>query len=145
MAETASRVGSQNPTHAPSRRRALLPSVRMMKRKSFGARQIQFPAPLVGPIAARESKLAQTSSGIGQAGLGRKRLFIIKQVGRSGAEKIHRVLIFDNHPDSLRLVFEGGAISHHDLPKSRHVSSWELIIVSILTIGGLVGVFWPLF
>ncbi len=116
-----------------------------MKRKSFGARQIQFPAPLVGPIAARESKLAQTSSGIGQTGLRQKRLFIIKQVGRSGTEKIHRVLIFDNHPDSLRLVFEGGAISHHDLPKSRHVSSWELIIVSILTIGGLVGVFWPLF
>ena len=115
-----------------------------MKRKSFGARQIQFPAPLVGPIAARESKLAQTSSGIGQTGLRQKRLFIIKQVGRSGTEKIHRVLIFDNHPDSLRLVFEGGAISHDELPKSRHVSSWELIIVSILTIGGLVGVFWPI-
>ena len=116
-----------------------------MKRKSFRDRQIQVPAPLIGPIAARESKFAQTSSGIGQTGLRRKRLFIIKQVGLSGTEKIHRVLIFDNHPDSLRLVFEGGAISQHELPKSRHVSSWELIIVSILTIGGLVGVFWPLF
>jgi hypothetical protein len=117
-----------------------------MKRKSFRARQIRIPAPLVGPIAARESKLAQTSSGIRQTGLRRKRLFIIKQVGRLGGDKkIRRVLIFDNHPDSLRLVFEGGAISHHELPKSRHVSSWELIIVSILTIGGLVGMFWPLF
>jgi hypothetical protein len=117
-----------------------------MKRKSFGARQIQFQAPLVGTIAARESKVARTSSGIGQPGLRRKRLFIIKQVRRSGTDKkIRRVLIFDNHPDSLRLVFEGGAISHHELPKSRHVSSWELIIVSILIIGGLVGMFWPLF
>jgi len=117
-----------------------------MKRKSFGTRQIQFPAPLVGTIAARESKLAQTSSGIRQAGLRRKRLFIIKQVGLSGTDKkIRRVLIFDNHPDSLRLVFEGGAISQHELPKSRHVSSWELIFVSILIIGGLVGMFWPLF
>jgi len=116
-----------------------------MKRKSFRDRQIQLPARSVGPIAARESKFAQTFSGIRQTGLRRKRLFIIKQVGLSGTEKIHRVLIFDNHPDSLRLVFEGGAISHHELPKSRHVSSWELIIVSILIIGGLVGVFWPLF
>jgi len=117
-----------------------------MKRKSFSDRRIQFPAPLIGPIAARESNLAQTSAGIGEPGLRRKRLFIIKQVGRSGTDKkIRRVLIFDNHPDSLRLVFEGGAISHDELPKSRHVSSWELIIVSILTIGGLVGVFWPLF
>ena len=117
-----------------------------MKRKSFSDRRIQFPAPLVGPIAARESKFAQTSSWIGQTGLRRKRLFIIKQVSRSGTDKnIRRVLIFDNHPDSLRLVFEGGAISHYDLPKSRHVSSWELIVVSILTIGGLVGMFWPLF
>jgi hypothetical protein len=117
-----------------------------MKRKSFRDRRIQVPASLIEPIAARESNLAQTSSGIGQTGLRRKRLFIIKQVSRSGTDKkIRRVLIFDNHPDSLRLVFEGGAISHHDLPKSRHVSSWELIIVSILTIGGLVGMFWPLF
>jgi hypothetical protein len=144
VAETASPVRSQNLTHAPSRLRALLHSVRIMKRKSFGARQIQFP--LVGTIAARESKLAQTSSGIRQPGLRRKRLFIIKQVKRSGTDKkIRRVLIFDNHPDSLRLVFEGGAISHHELPKSRHVSSWELIVVSILIIGGLVGMFWPLF
>jgi hypothetical protein len=146
VTKTASRVGSQNPTHAPSRRRALLPSVRIMKRKSFRARQIRVPAPLVGPIAARESKLVQTSSWIGQTGLRRKRLFIIKQVSCSGTDKkIRRVLIFDNHPDSLRLVFEGGAISHHEFPKSRHVSSWELIVVSILTIGGLVGMFWPLF
>jgi hypothetical protein len=146
VAETASRVRSQNPTHAPSRLRALLHSVRIMKRKSFRDRRIQVPASLIEPIAARESNLAQASSGIGQTGLRRKRLFIIKQVSRSGTDKkIRRVLIFDNHPDSLRLVFEGGAISHHDLPKSRHVSSWELIIVSILTIGGLVGMFWPLF
>jgi hypothetical protein len=116
-----------------------------MKRKSFSDRRIQFPAPLIGPIAARQSNLAQTSSGIREPGLRRKKLFIIKQVGSGTDEKIRRVLIFDNHPDSLRLVFEGGAISHHDLPKSRHVSSWELIIVSILTIGGLVGMFWPLF
>ena len=146
MAETASQVRSQNPTHAPSRLRALLHSVRIMKRKSFRAQQIQFQAPLLGTIAARESKLAQTSSGIGQPGLRRKRLFIINQVRRSGTDKkIRRVLIFDNHPDSLRLVFEGGAISHLELPKSRHVSSWELIIVSILIIGGLIGIFWPIF
>ena len=117
-----------------------------MKRESSHDRRIQFPAPLIGPIAAGESKSARTSSWIGEPSLRRKRLFIIKQVGRSGTDKkIRRVLIFDNHPDSLRLVFGGGAISHRELPISRHVSSWELIIVSILTIGGLFGMFWPLF
>jgi len=117
-----------------------------MKRKSFGARQIQFQAPLVGTIAARESKLAQTSSWIGQPGLRRKRLFIINQVRRSGTDKkIRRVLIFDNHPESLRLVY--GRRSNSDVDRSvpQRVSSWELIIVCLITVVGLIGMFWPLF
>jgi len=94
--------------------------------------------------------LARTFSLPGQRSGRARRIFVIKKTSRlrstNGADKkIRRILIFDNHPDSLRLVFEGGAISHHELPKSRHVSSWELIIVSILIIGGLVGMFWPLF
>ena len=60
-------------------------------------------------------------------------------------KKIRRILIFDDHPDSLRLVFEGGANPHGDLSVPQPVSSWELILVSILTMSALIGMFWPLF
>jgi hypothetical protein len=107
------------------------------------------PTSFVRRITEGQLNLAQTSSGDRQRARTRK-IFVIKKTSRlpstnAAGKKIRRILIFDNHPDSLRLVFEGEAISHHELPKSRHVSSWELLIVSILTIAGLVGMFWPLF
>jgi len=93
--------------------------------------------------------LAQTSSGDRQRGRTRK-IFIIKKTSRlpstnAAGKKIRRILIFDNHPDSLRLVFGEHANPYVDLAVPHRVSSWELIIVSILTIGGLFGMFWPLF
>jgi len=105
------------------------------------------PTSFVRRITEGQLNLAQTSSGDRQRARTRK-IFVIEKTSRlpstnAAGKKIRRILIFDNHPDSLRLVFEGGAISHRDIP--RHVSSWELLIVSILTIGGLVGMFWPLF
>jgi hypothetical protein len=84
------------------------------------------------------------------AGVRTRKIFVIKQVRRleltTGAhKKIRRILIFDNHPDSLRMVFEGGANPPGDLSVPQHVSSWEPILVSILTIGALIGMVWPLF
>jgi hypothetical protein len=58
---------------------------------------------------------------------------------------IRRVLIFDNHPDSLRLVFGRQASPHLDPSRPPRVSPWELILVSILIMGALIGMFWPLF
>jgi hypothetical protein len=63
----------------------------------------------------------------------------------STGRKIQRVLIFDNHPDSLRLVFGGRPHPFVDLSRPERISLWELVIVSILVIAGLVGIFWPLF
>ncbi|PYL74081.1 MAG: hypothetical protein DMF26_12275 [Verrucomicrobia bacterium] len=108
------------------------------------------PRSFVRPSAEDQLSLARTFSLPGQRSGRARRIFVIKKTSRlrstNGADKkIRRILIFDNHPDSLRLVFEGGAISHHELPKSRHVSSWELIIVCSLTVVGLIGMFWPLF
>ena len=75
---------------------------------------------------------------------------MIKQVRRLKSTigtrtKIRRILIFDNHPDSLDLVFGRQASPHLDLSRPPRVSPWELILVSILTMVALIGMFWPLF
>ena len=75
---------------------------------------------------------------------------MIKQVRRlkstTGTRtKIRRILIFDNHPDTIRLVFGHRANPHNRLLASESVISWELILVSILIMGALIGMFWPLF
>jgi hypothetical protein len=54
-----------------------------------------------------------------------------------------RVLIFDDHPDSLRLVFGRGANSPVEL---RPRASWlEFVLVTMLTMGAVMGMLWPLF
>jgi len=77
----------------------------------------------------------------------RRKIFVIKETihlrsTNDTDSKIRRVLIFDNHRDSLLLVFGRGATEHLSMP--RRVSRLELIIVSIVTIAGLVGMFWLL-
>lgn len=130
-----------------------------MKRKNFRNRVMVFPAPFVRPIADRREDLARLSFRNGQSGPHTRKIFVIKQVrcpfscrsgqalpGTNAAGKtIRRILIFDDHPESLRLVFGGGANPHGDLSVPQRVSSWELILVSILTMGALIGTFWPLF
>jgi hypothetical protein len=72
----------------------------------------------------------------------RTKIFMIKQVIRSRSiggsdRKMRHILIFDDHPDSLRLVFAGRAIRDRHFSVLPRVNLWELIIVSILTIVGL--------
>jgi len=81
-------------------------------------------------------------------GSGRKKIFTIVAPplpASSGGKTIRSILIFDNHPDSLRLVFERRANPHSDLSAPERVISWELILASILTMAALIGMFWPLF
>jgi hypothetical protein len=119
-----------------------------MNRTSFRTRVMVFPTPLVRPVIERRANFAQTS-GSRQRRRTRK-ILVIKQTRRlpstnAAGRKIHRVLIFDNHPDSLRLVFERRANPHVDLAVPERVSLWELILVSILAMAALIGMFWPLF
>lgn len=114
-----------------------------MKRKSSPYRRIVFPSPVVGPIADRQPNLARGFFVNGQRNLRARKIFLIEQT-TCARKKIRRVLILDNHPDSLRLVLGGGANPHDDLSEPHRVSSWDLIIVSTLTVGVLVGMFWPL-
>jgi hypothetical protein len=95
----------------------------------------------------------------GQLGIRAKRIFVIKQSSRpfdscsgralpatnAARKRIQHILIFDDHPDSLRLVFGRRVNPHVHLSAPPPASSWELILVSMLTMGALVAMFWPLF
>ena len=120
-----------------------------MKRERPHDRGIALPASFVRPSADDRLNLGPAFSVTGQRRSRTKKIFVIKKTSRlrsiNGAgKKIRRILIFDNHPESLRLVF--GHRLHHDVDLSRpeRVSSWELIIVCLLTVVGLIGMFWPI-
>jgi hypothetical protein len=74
---------------------------------------------------------------------------MIKQTNRREAtnlagKPIQRILIFDDHPDSLRLVFGRRANPQIDLAM-RRANSWTLILFSMVTMGAVIAMFWPLF
>ncbi len=107
------------------------------------------PTLFVRRITEGQLNLAQTSSGDRQRSRTRK-IFIIKKTSRlpstnAAGKKIRRILIFDNHPDSLRLLFGERTNPYVDLSVPQRVSSWQLIVVSILTMSALFGMVWPLF
>ena len=130
-----------------------------MKRKSFQRRQMSFPAPFVRPIANHQPNLARPFPMSQQLGIRAKKIFVIKESSRplgsrsgqalpatnAARKRIQHILIFDDHPDSLRLVFGRRANPHVHLSAPPPASSWELILVSILTMGVLVAMLWPLF
>src|SRR2546427_12170081 len=105
-----------------------------MKRERFDYGRMALPRSFVRPSAEDQLNLARTFSLPGQRSGRARRIFVIKKTSRLRAtngvdKKIRRILIFDNHPEILRLAFEDGAIWHHELPKSWHSSLWELISV----------------
>jgi hypothetical protein len=109
-----------------------------------------FSARLVRPIENRRPNLFDLPSASGQPGVRAKKIFVIKQEihppqTNAAGNKIRCILIFDNHPDSLRLVFGRQARPHLDLSRPPRVSPWELILVSILIMSALIGMLWPLF
>ena len=120
-----------------------------MKRKSFRNRVMAFPAPFARPIAGRQPNLAQSSPANGHRRQMRK-IFVIKRVSwlpatHAGGRKIQRVLIFDNHPDSLRLVSGNrSADSHFHVSDPPRTTSWGGALLWILVVGLMMAMFWPL-
>ena len=113
---------------------------------------MSFSAPLVRPIENRHPNLFDLPPASGLPGVRAKKIFVIKQeihLPQTNAAddkiQIRRILIFDDHPDSLRLVFGHRANPHIHLSAPPSVRSWELILASILTMVALIGMFWPLF
>ena len=75
---------------------------------------------------------------------------MVKQVKRLESttgtrKKIRRILIFNNHPDSLRLVFGHRTNQHVHLSAPPRASSRDAVLVSLLALGLLILMFWPLF
>ena len=56
---------------------------------------------------------------------------------------MQHILIFDDHPDSLRLVLGRPSNPRVDHPVSRRTTSW-IVLFSMLMLGLLVAMFWPL-
>lgn len=120
-----------------------------MKRERFDYKRMSLSESSVMPGTDDQLNLRRSFSLPGKRHSRTRKIFVIKKTSRlrstNGAgQKIRRILIFDNHPESLRLVF--GHRLHHDVDLSRpeRVSSWELIIVCLLTVVGLIGMFWPI-
>ena len=61
-----------------------------------------------------------------------------------GRKTIRQILIFDNHPDSLRLVFESGVDLDSDDGASRPERRTFIICGSVLIAMILAALLWPL-
>jgi hypothetical protein len=78
--------------------------------------------------------------------LGRKRIFAIVSAPRSSGaagKAVRRILIFDNHPDSLRLIFErrpGPAATSSELQVTRR----RYIVLGLLLTLILLAILWLL-
>ena len=61
-----------------------------------------------------------------------------------GRKPARHILIFDNHPDSLRLVSEQHLNPDVDLAAPRHASPSHIILGLVLILTLVLGMFWPL-
>jgi hypothetical protein len=57
---------------------------------------------------------------------------------------VRRILIFDDHPDSIRLILGGSARRNVRCPHGRWSTLRVLILPSIAALTALVAMFWPL-
>jgi hypothetical protein len=122
-----------------------------MKKRSFHHRGRTFNAPVFRlPAEDRSANPFRFLSRGRRLGLGTKRFFIIKQAvqlpptSSAGSRTVQHVLIFDDHPESLRLVF-GGAAAQVDLSRPPGASPRHLVLLSILIMGLLSAILWLLF
>jgi hypothetical protein len=83
--------------------------------------------------------------------VGARKIFVVKQTSHLPAtnaapgKTVRHILIFDNHPDSLRLVFGRRAASHIHLSDPQRTTSWGVALLWILAVGLMMAMFWPHF
>ena len=71
--------------------------------------------------------------------LGRRRIFVVASRPITESEKtIRHIVIFDNHPDSLRLLLNSDLI-----PRRRNEFFYAALTIVLVLAAGL-GMFWPL-
>ena len=85
-----------------------------------------------------------------QAAVRARRIFVVKQTRRlpptqlTAGKRVQLILVFDNHPDSLRLVFDHPAPSHVHLSNPQRTPSSVVALLWILVVG-LMAMFLPLY
>lgn len=92
--------------------------------------------------------LAELSSVRDSISSDKKRIFAIVSrpiAGEINGKAIRRILIFDNHPESLRLVLDSGIDSDKDDTKARWERSASMICGSILIAIILAALLWVLY
>ena len=107
---------------------------RGIARSAMGANRAWIKMPQAGPLA--DSVASR-----------RKRIFAIvsRPIPTKGEGKtIRRILLFDNHPASLRLVLESGFDLETDDAASRREMGKSIICGSILIAMVIAAVLWPL-
>src|SRR5947208_13800060 len=121
-----------------------------MKRNSSHHRRTALPTSFPKPITKPQRSLSRDFSPSEEPGVHAKRIFVIRQAiqvpptDSAPGKKVQHIVIFDDHPDSLRLVFGEPENPHVDRAVARHVPSWVRLF-SILMLGLLTAMFWPLF
>src|SRR2546430_17055745 len=118
-----------------------------MKRKDFRNRVRAFPLSFVRPMGDRPPYPAEDGSIKRERHSQIRKIFVIRQVRPSprntAGQGVRRILVFDNHPESLRLVFGRQTNPHVDLSDLHRTSIWALVLISVLTFAAVVGMFWP--
>jgi len=122
-----------------------------MKKRSSHHRARTFNAPVLRlPAEDRSANPFRFLSRGPRLDKGKKRFFIIKQAvqlpptSSAGSRTVQHVLIFDDHPESLRLVF-GAAAAQVDLSRPPGASLWYLVLLSIVIISSLIAILLALF
>lgn len=108
-----------------------------------------FAAPLVRPVDHHYPHSFGLPSASEQPGIRARRIFVIKQASRLPAtntegKTIQRILIFDDHPESPRLVFGRRANPQVDRTAPPSAGWWEPILAWMLILGALILMFSPL-
>jgi hypothetical protein len=130
-----------------------------MNRKSFRYRGMSLPAPFVRSGDYYYLTLFRLSSTRERPGIRVRKTFVIRQSliplnVRSGEAlpatntagiTTHRILIFDDHPDSLRLVFGRAAGPKVDRSTPPVKKWWEPLLGGMLITVALILIFLPLF
>lgn len=119
-----------------------------MKRENFRYRAMPLAARIIRPIENLPN-LFRLPSASEHSGVRVRKIFVIKKVQRlpattTASRKIQRILIFDNHPASLRLVFGRRADSHVHFSDPQRITSSGIALLWILVVGLTTAMFWPI-
>ena len=123
-----------------------------MKRDNSQDRGIPGSRQFVRPHSGSRNLCLPRDFSLGRrASVGARKIFVVEQTSHLPAtnaapgKMVRRILIFDNHPDSLRLVFGDHAASHVPLSDPQRTTSWGVALLWILVVGLMMAMFWPHF